>query len=127
MIFFFVFFFGERVSTLTEDCGMDLLSIWVPKLAESWRIVDGKMCRHDPRMTYFVLEPHEECVHVITMAHMTLATYPSADLLRRVRSLSTFRGAGMYFDYDITGPRRHMTMVGRNTMLHPFASQPAED
>ena len=41
---------------------MDLISIWVPKRTELWQGVDGKICHHDQIMTYFVLEPQEECV-----------------------------------------------------------------
>ena len=34
-----------------------------------------------------------------------------------------FRGAGIYFYYDITCLRRQITIVGQNTILHQSASQ----
>ena len=50
------------MSTLMEDCGMDLTFVGVPKLTELLQVVDVKIRRHDQMMTYFVFEPHEECV-----------------------------------------------------------------
>ena len=41
---------------------MDLISVSVPKLTELLQVVDVKIYRHDQMMTYFVLNPHEECV-----------------------------------------------------------------
>ena len=46
-------------------------------------------------MTHFVLEPHEECKQ--SRLRTWLATYPSADLLRRVHYMSTFRVHGYIF------------------------------
>ena len=62
MMIFFIFLVNQPVHLLTEDCGMDLISIWVPKLTELWQVVDGKIYRHDQMMAYFVLKPHKECV-----------------------------------------------------------------
>ena len=58
---FFRFFLANQSLHSLEDCEMDLTLVWVPKLTDLWQVVDGKICRHDQTLTYFVLEPRKEC------------------------------------------------------------------
>ena len=40
---FFRFLFSQPVSTLIEDCGMNLIFVQVPKLAELWQVKVDKI------------------------------------------------------------------------------------